>query len=313
MPSSLIRIPPGFSRSEYLLGRPLRRSNEPDNFGFHPWSEFNIKEVTDNPFRVYRTVSNPELVDYAGGVTFYPAELAMRYKFKNPQTGEVKVIYVRDPQLRWTEIEAGVRSGVIPARYVKAVDEKGVFHGPMNDKWFRQICSQFTVSADNKLLCQGYEVCRDREDFEWKVEWILPPILGDGYLAFHHLESLVQLVRSHFKIWHLDSYKRAFDCLIHFNKPTSSSRIHRSISFTTNRVPPSRSSTPPPPYTNTPSLRSTLLNDAGQRFPIPSSAAIAAFLPRSSSSSLTSLSDSFSSLNISSVEDDDSMDSEVGI
>ncbi|KAJ3710554.1 hypothetical protein C8R42DRAFT_729231 [Lentinula raphanica] len=248
-----------------------------------------------------------ELVDYSGGVTFYPAEMSMRYKYRNPHTGDVKILYVRDPQLRWTEIIAGVRSGVVPARYVRDVDENGVFHGPMNDKWFRQMCSQFTVSADHKLMCRGYEVCRDHEDFEWKVEFLLPTILGDGYLAFHNPESLVQLVRSRFKIWHLDSFKRALDCLTDFNSPP---RPFRSLSFTTNRAPISRSSTPPPPYTNVPLNRVSLLNDAGRTFLLPTSADIVPFIPSPSSLIHNFLNSSV--LNTSSLEDV-SMDSEDGI
>ncbi|KAJ3749719.1 hypothetical protein EV360DRAFT_89726 [Lentinula raphanica] len=233
------------------IGRPLRRSNIPDQNGAHPWYEYRYEDVNDTPFMSYRTVSNTALVDEFGAVTTYPAELALRYKFQNPATGRFNVLYVRDPELRWTEIIAGVRSGVIPARYVPEIDENGIVHGPMNDTWFKLICSQFTVSADNKLMCQGFEVCDDREDFEWKVNCMLPSMMNEDFLAFQHPEGLNFGQPSLIDDFNYPPRSASINPLF----PTTSSSDHAGFRYPSSilglSISPSiftRPPTPPPPY-----------------------------------------------------------------
>ena len=76
------------------LGRRLRRSNAPDKYGFHPWSEYTIAPIDVDTFRTLYT-TNTALVDEIGTVSSKPIDLGLRYVFQNPDNGETKVLYIR--------------------------------------------------------------------------------------------------------------------------------------------------------------------------------------------------------------------------
>lgn len=172
--------------------------------------------IDNNSFHANWT-TNIALVDEFGTVSSQPIDLSLRYVFQDPDDGQTKVLYVRDTELRWTEIVAGVRSHVVPARYVSQMSI-GVKWGPMTREWFLDMVSQFTVSDSGVLLREGLEVCQVWDDFEWKVYAVLPTIVGDDFrLEYFTPERLVQAVRTHCKVWHLDSLIRASSILYHFN------------------------------------------------------------------------------------------------
>ncbi|KAE9387218.1 hypothetical protein BT96DRAFT_948530 [Gymnopus androsaceus JB14] len=205
--------------------RRIRLSNSHDSAGFHPWSDYlATQNRNEQPFIWRREVSSVfGVVDEIGTVTTYPADLTLRYAFKHPTTGIQKVLYVRDPELRWSEIVASVRSDIVPARYVPAVGEEGEKRGPMTEEWFRNMVKQFEVTG-GRLLRRGLEVCEQVEDFEWKVYAMLPTVVDDFDLGNFTPETLVECVRDNFHVWHLDSLNRASAILSDFNSgsPTGS-------------------------------------------------------------------------------------------
>ncbi|KIK50809.1 hypothetical protein GYMLUDRAFT_65132 [Collybiopsis luxurians FD-317 M1] len=160
---------------------------------------------------------NDVLVDESGVLASFPMDLVLRWLYQDPDMGGSKVIYARDTELQWTEIVVGARSGIVPGRYVEELSDNGMRRGPMTRQWFLDMVSQFEVTAEGSLLRDGLEVCREAEDFEWKVFAVLPADLGDIDFALYTPERLVHLVRQHTGLWHLDSFNRAQAILHHFN------------------------------------------------------------------------------------------------
>lgn len=214
--SSRFSIP----RVPVRLGRHLRRSNTYDTYGFHPWSEYSIQEVHTDCF-MFKSLP-PEslgdsLVDHCGLAMSFPGDLAMRWVFQNPDNGDTEVIYAQDTELWWTEVLAGARSGVVPARYVPEIAEDGSRQGPMTREWFLDMVSQFTVDYAGRLMRDGLEVCKDYNNFEWKAIIMLDHKIVDLDLAYYTPEHLVNAVRKAFGLWHLDSFNRACAVLNSFN------------------------------------------------------------------------------------------------
>ncbi|KAJ3779842.1 hypothetical protein GGU11DRAFT_750091 [Lentinula aff. detonsa] len=203
------------------LGFPLKRSNTPDEHGFHPWEEYHSQKPYSIPFLHPSTLEygrTDAFVDVTGIVSTFPRDMCLRWIFQDPDHGETRVLYGRDSELRWSEVLAGVRSGIVPARYDnKEKDGTGTTqHGPMNREWFIDMCSLFTVSADGRLLREGLEICQIWEDFEWAATVMLPT-KKDVNLAVYTPERLVNDVRRESGVWHLDSHSRAYALLQHFN------------------------------------------------------------------------------------------------
>ncbi|KAH7870537.1 uncharacterized protein C8R40DRAFT_1175574 [Lentinula edodes] len=212
------------------IGTPLRRSNCPDAQGFHVWTEYHLQDIHFTPFTHSSTLNlgiTDALVDVTGHVSSFPRDLCLRWMFRDPDSGEIKVLYGRDTELRWTEILAGARSGVVPARYVPKVAGDGSTRGPMTREWFLDMVSQFSVSATGKLLRDGLEVCQIWEDFEWLATVMLPS-RKEVDLALYTAERLVSEVRSELKAWHLDSYQRASAILNQFNSVSPSPLVSTS-------------------------------------------------------------------------------------
>ncbi|KAJ3991200.1 hypothetical protein F5050DRAFT_1812814 [Lentinula boryana] len=224
--------------------RRIHFSNSPDSDGFHPWSDYLINQNRhEQPFIWRRRIPTTSgLVDEVGTITTYPADLTLRYAFKHPTTGVCKVLYVRDPELRWSEIVAGVRSNIVPARYVPGVGEDGRKKGPMTEEWFRSMVGQFEV-VEGRLLRRGLEVCEQVEDFEWKVYAMLPAVVDNFDLGKFTSETLVECVRDNFHLWHLDSINRASAILSDFNFGSSTvpfSVLPANVDY---HAPPSYSTT----------------------------------------------------------------------
>ncbi|KAJ3779718.1 hypothetical protein GGU10DRAFT_337779, partial [Lentinula aff. detonsa] len=183
------------------IGFPLRRSNWPNSRGFHDWSEYNMQNIYSSPF-VHPSTLN---LDITGLVSSFPRDLCLRWAFQDPNSGETRVLYGRDMELRWTEVLAGVRSGIVPTQYVSRSVPDGIPCGPMTREWFLDMVSQFTVSIDGTLLREGLKVCQIWEDFEWMATVMLPKE-KEVDLALYTAERLVLDVRRKFNVWHLDSF-----------------------------------------------------------------------------------------------------------
>ncbi|KAF9068804.1 hypothetical protein BDP27DRAFT_1421621 [Rhodocollybia butyracea] len=220
------------------IGRVVRRSNIPNEQGFHPWSEYQIEPIQEQPFIIRSTdPTHPVLdafVDPIGLATSYPIDLGLRWVYEHPDNHTVHIVYARDTQLRWTEVVAGVRSGVVPERYVPEVGSDGARNGPMTREWFLDMASQFTITEEGVLLKNNRKVCQDATDFEWKAMIMLPQQIGDINWSLYTPERLVNLVRDTFDLWHLDSLVRASAVLEHYNSiPYFSHLSHFSIKDTT--------------------------------------------------------------------------------
>ncbi|KAJ3979182.1 hypothetical protein F5890DRAFT_1478742 [Lentinula detonsa] len=130
---------------------PLRRSNIPDRHGFHDWSEYQLQPIHSTPFLHPSTLSlglTDAFVDVTAMVTTFPRDLCLRWVFQDPNSGDTKVLYGRDTELRWTEVIAGARSGIVPARYVTRIAPDATLRGPMTREWFLNMVSQFSVSKE---------------------------------------------------------------------------------------------------------------------------------------------------------------------
>ncbi|KAJ4463879.1 hypothetical protein C8J55DRAFT_291799 [Lentinula edodes] len=201
------------------IGTPLRRSNCPDARGFHDWSEYHLQQIHFVPFQHPSTLHlgiTDAIVDIMGYVSSFPRDLCLRWVFRDPSNGEIKVLFGRDTELRWSEILAGARSGVVPARYVPKIADDGSIRSPMTHEWFLDMVSQFLVSDTGELLRDGLKVCRTWEDFEWTA-MVMLPTRKEMDLALYTAERLVSEVRNEFRVWHLDSFQRASALLNDFN------------------------------------------------------------------------------------------------
>lgn len=76
--------------------------------------------------------STNALVKQLGQVTMFPIDLGLRWVFQNPEDGSTEVLYGWDTELRWTEVIAGVRTGLVPSRYVPHDMGDCLIHEPMN-------------------------------------------------------------------------------------------------------------------------------------------------------------------------------------
>ncbi|KAF9064530.1 hypothetical protein BDP27DRAFT_1425731 [Rhodocollybia butyracea] len=204
------------------IGRVVRRSNIPNEQGFHPWSEYQIEPIQEQPFIIRSTDPTHPVLD----------------AFVDPldwqQVIQSTLVSDGDTQLRWTEVVAGVRSGVVPERYVPEVGSDGARNGPMTREWFLDMASQFTITEEGVLLKNNRKVCQDATDFEWKAMIMLPQQIGDINWSLYTPERLVNLVRDTFDLWHLDSLVRASAVLEHYNSiPYFSHLSHFSIKDTT--------------------------------------------------------------------------------
>ncbi|KAJ3792805.1 hypothetical protein GGU11DRAFT_760460 [Lentinula aff. detonsa] len=245
-----------FNTSSIHTGFPLRRSNIPNPYGFHDWSEYTITIAHSVPFLHPSTLhygDTDAFVDVTGIVSTFPRDLCLRWTFWDPNSGDTKVLYGRDAELTWTEVVAGVRYATIPARYVPEVADDGTTYGPMTEEWFLDMVSQFTVSTEGKLLKDGLEVCQIWEYFEWMATVMLHT-QKDVNLALYTAERLVYDVRNEFSVWHLDSFNRATALIAQFNSvsPTlTNSMISSHLNFNFCTHSPSLIS-PPPPYSTIP-------------------------------------------------------------
>ncbi|KAJ3979139.1 hypothetical protein F5890DRAFT_1559127 [Lentinula detonsa] len=192
--------------SNRRIGRRVRRTNTYDEHGFHPWSEYHLTPIDINTFRT-RRVPSLDLVDEIGTVSTQPIDLGLRYTFRDPATMDTKYLFVRDTELRWTEIIAGCRSGIVPERYIPEIDNKGVIHGPMTREWFIEMVSEFTVNAAGDLFRGGLTVAKVWDDFEWKALVMLPMVMGSSYHPQAYTpRTLRELIQQSFGSWHLDSW-----------------------------------------------------------------------------------------------------------
>ncbi|KAJ3792392.1 hypothetical protein GGU11DRAFT_750085 [Lentinula aff. detonsa] len=230
------------------LGFPLKHSNTPDEHGFHPWEEYHSQEPYSIPFLHPSTLEHGRtdaFVDVTRIVSTFPRDMCLRWVFQDPDSGDIRVLYGRDSELRWSEVIAGVRSGIVPARYVNKEVDGITQHGPMTCEWFMDMCSLFTVSADGKLLREGLEICRIWEDFEWTAIVVLPT-KKEVNLALYTPERLVNDVRRESGMWHLDSHHRAYALLERFNSIAPRNSVTSSSSpFSQIHIP---ITVPPPPY-----------------------------------------------------------------
>ncbi|KAJ3749854.1 hypothetical protein DFH05DRAFT_1517965 [Lentinula detonsa] len=220
------------------IGFPLRRSNRPNSRGFHDWSEYNMQNIYSSPFVHPSTLNfgkTDAFVDITGLVSSFPHDLCLRWTFQDPNSGETRVLYGRDTELKWTEVLAGVRSGIVPAQYVSRSDPNGTPCGPMTHKWFLDMVSQFTVSIDGTLLREGLKMCQIWEDFEWMATVMLPKEKEVDF-ALYTAERLVLDVRNMFNVWHLDSFNRASALIARFNSLSPLPNVCMPILV------------PPPPY-----------------------------------------------------------------
>ncbi|KAJ3779761.1 hypothetical protein GGU10DRAFT_381830 [Lentinula aff. detonsa] len=233
--------------SSIHTGFPLWRSNVPDPYGFHDWSEYTIHVVYSVPFLHPSTLhygNTDAFVDVTGIVSTFPRNLCLCWMFWDPNSGDTKVLY---------EVVAGVRYATIPARYVPEVADDGTTCGPMMKEWFLDMVSQFTVSTEGKLLKDGLKVCQIWEDFEWMATVMLPT-QKDVNLTLYTAERLVYDVRNKFSVWHLDSFNRATALIAQFNSisPTLTDSMissHLNFNFCMHLpllIPP------PPPFSTIP-------------------------------------------------------------
>ncbi|KAJ3979159.1 hypothetical protein F5890DRAFT_1559099 [Lentinula detonsa] len=201
---------------------PLRRSNIPDIHGFHDWAEYQLQPIHSTPFLHPSTLYlglTDAFVDITAIVTRFPRDLCLRWVFQDPYSGNAKVLYGQDTELRWTEIVAGARSG------------------PMTREWFLDMVSQFSVSKEGKLQRDGLDVVQIWEDFEWMAMAMLPTV-KDVDLTLYTPERLMKDVRETFHVWHIDSMNRASALISQFN---SSSPLSTTIPQFFQRIAP-------PPY-----------------------------------------------------------------
>ncbi|KAJ3796295.1 hypothetical protein GGU11DRAFT_746257 [Lentinula aff. detonsa] len=227
-----------FNTSSIHTRFPLQRSNVPDPYGFHDWSEYTIPIAHSVPFLHPSTLhygNTDAFVDVTGIVSTFPRDLCLRWMFRDPDSGNTKVLYGRDAELTWTEVVAGVRFATTPACYIPEVTNDGITYGPMTREWFLDMVSQFTVSTKGKLLRDGLE---------------------DINLALYTAERLVYDIRHEFAVWHLDPFNCATALIAQFNS-ISPILSNSMISFPLDVAarfhwPPL---IPPPPYSATPLLR----------------------------------------------------------
>ncbi|KAJ3779762.1 hypothetical protein GGU10DRAFT_337745 [Lentinula aff. detonsa] len=156
-------------------------------------------------------------------VTTFPRDLCLRWVFQDPITGDAKVLYGRDTELRWSEVIAGARSAIVPARYVTRIAPDATLRGPITREWFLDMVSQFSVSKEGKLQRDGLDVAQIWEDFEWMATAMLPTV-KDVNLSLYTPERLVKDVREAFHMWHLDSMN-----LDQLPRPSIPSSVHTSF------------------------------------------------------------------------------------
>ncbi|KAJ3991046.1 hypothetical protein F5050DRAFT_1813056 [Lentinula boryana] len=219
---------------------PLRRSNIPDIHGFHDWAEYQLQPIHTTPFLHPSTLYlglTDAFVDITAIVTSFPRDLCLRWVFQDPCSSNAKVLYGRDTELRWTEIVAGARSGIVPARYVTRIAPDATLRGPMTREWFLDMVSQFSVSKEGKLQRDGLDVVQIWEDFEWTATAMLLTVKNVD-LTLYTPERLVKDVRETFHVWHIDSMNRASALISQFN---SSSPLSTTIPQFFQRIAP-------PPY-----------------------------------------------------------------
>ncbi|KAJ3979124.1 hypothetical protein F5890DRAFT_1559148 [Lentinula detonsa] len=199
------------------IGPPLKRSNILDNDGFNNWDDYSIDPVDAHLLIPRKRFPIDALVDHRIVCSSTPIDLGLEFRYCNPSTNEVKSLWVRDTELRWTEIIAGTRSGIIPDRYVQEVGAHGQRYGPMTTDNFLRMVSDFHVSGNN-VLCRGnLKVATSQDDFEWCVYAKLCSRVDDFDLANYDSVSLVDTVQQIFGIWHLDANLRASSILQHYH------------------------------------------------------------------------------------------------
>jgi hypothetical protein len=217
---------------------PPRYSNKLSIDGITPWSEYPSIPVQHLP-SLTKSIRSSYYVDELGTPFTFPAEFTMRYLFQNPETGSVQTLYIRDLNLHWTEIIAGIRSNIVPSRYENVLNSDCPRRGPMTKEWFKNLISSFTVTENGKLMYKSLIVEQDAEDFDWKVETVLPATITNFCLGDYTPDTLVETVRNETGLWHLDSYTRASAIL--YNSAT----IHDNSTPNTEPCPFSSLSDPP--------------------------------------------------------------------
>ncbi|KAJ3780294.1 hypothetical protein GGU10DRAFT_380861 [Lentinula aff. detonsa] len=113
------------------IGPPLKRSNILDNNGFNDWDDYSVEPVDTHLLNPRKRFPIDALVDHHTICSSTPIDLGLEFRYCNPSTGEVKTLWARDTELRWTEITAGTHSGIVPDRYVSEVGAHGQRYGPM--------------------------------------------------------------------------------------------------------------------------------------------------------------------------------------
>ncbi|KAJ3743872.1 hypothetical protein DFH05DRAFT_1524880 [Lentinula detonsa] len=190
-------------------GQPLRRSNVLDSKGYNAWNDYHLLPIDTHHSDPYHHAGNRLLVDQHGKISTTPIDLALKYSYCDPVTTFTKLLWVRDTELKWNEIIAGSRSGIIPERYVEEYSHDGTRYGPMNRENFTHMISNFYVSPDSVLYKDSLRVATVPDDFEWKVLHKLPTMVHDFNLDNYDEQLLVADVQHHFQIWHLDAHERA--------------------------------------------------------------------------------------------------------
>ncbi|KAJ3816675.1 hypothetical protein F5880DRAFT_1619060 [Lentinula raphanica] len=196
-------------------GQRLRRSNIVNESGYNTWLDYRLTPIDNHVDTPYYQIGNALLVDKFGKTSSTPIDLALKFSYCDPISGEVKHLWVWDTELRWTEIIAGVRGGVIPARYVYELGTDGTRYGPMNRQNFSHMIAEFYVSPESVLFKDGLRVITSPDDFEWKVMEVLCRRPGFD-LDSHTENSLVAEVQNSFGLWHIDAHERASKLLKRF-------------------------------------------------------------------------------------------------
>ncbi|KAJ3979109.1 hypothetical protein F5890DRAFT_1559167 [Lentinula detonsa] len=199
------------------IGPPLKHSNILNKDGFNDWDDYSVELVDAHLLSPTKRLPIDTLIDHQGTCSSTPIDLGLEFCYSNPSTGEVKSLWVRDTELRWTEIIAGMRSGIIPDRYVHEVGADGQRYGPITKENFLRMVSEFHVSVNN-ILCRGnLKVATSQDDFEWCVYAKLCSRVNNFDLANYDAVSLVDTVQQIFGTWHLDANLRASTILQDYN------------------------------------------------------------------------------------------------
>lgn len=208
-----VTISPSVKHEPVITFLPQHLENQRVEYGFHPWNQ-SILGLTHPPRHTWSQFllgppadDHVDWVPYSGYQKF---DLCMRYEYEDPTvfysivSSEylilpiTKVVYRRDPMLRWSEIDRCIRTKQVPQRYVNQGD------GPMTVSWFRAMCRHFYINNNELHECSTHlQVVQASQDFETSCI-VLPWTFGN----LSPLE-LLQGIQSFTQGWYVDGLARA--------------------------------------------------------------------------------------------------------